>query len=361
MGDWSRLLNTTIPMYLREVEVNILKNRKLLALMQQKGRIRMNCSGTLVDWKVKFKRAPLTSFADGDIVSFARRDRYKTAQLPWRAYNLTDMISDMEILQNKNEEAIVKDYQEMVTNLVEDIDDEFGSELYIDGNAAGNSRKIHGLESFFATNGAASPGYMLPGDSYANLNTAPGSYGGQWNGVWPVGSGDAHYEFFSPVIIDYTCSNAAAWSSATKTWQNTCNEALRAGIMTSQKTKSKTGMLDLILLENELFRQFKNAQDSRQQLQIHRNEAVGLVALGFTDVVNWDGVDITTEYGMPSGIGYGFNTSQMELMSLQSQLFMSKGPYYDEDTQANKFAINYYGNARFNPKFFLKLGAFGTS
>ena len=50
--EWSRIVNTTIHEFIREVEPNILRNRKLLAMMKARGRITFNHAGDLMDWKV---------------------------------------------------------------------------------------------------------------------------------------------------------------------------------------------------------------------------------------------------------------------------------------------------------------------
>lgn len=358
MAEWSRIVNTTIHKYIREVEVNILRNRKVLAMLQSKGRISFNHGGDLMDWKVRYKRAPMQGFADSDTLTFSRKDRWKTAQLEWRGYASTDSMTKLERLKNKNTEAIVKVYSEIAANLMDDMDDQFGDELYIDGNASGNSKRIHGLESFFGNGGAAAAGYIAsPSDTYAGLSTALGNYGGNWstsggNVNWPSGTGDAHYDFWSPLIVDYTDT---AWAASTKTWPNTCLEALRYGILKGKKNKSKKGMLDMILLDDELYRQYLDKLSTSERLVVTRGDSKdGLYALGFTDVVNWDGVDISYEYGVPTGAGYGWSMQNMELCSLQGQLFVPEGPDFEIASQSYRFSIDFFGNARHNPKYFTK-------
>ncbi len=364
MAEWSRIVNTTIHQFVREVEVNILRNRKLLAMAKEKGRITFNHSGDLVDWKVRYKRAPMQGYADADTLTFSRRDRWKTAQLDWRGYAATDSMTKLERLKNKNTEAIVKIYSEIASNLMDDLDDQFGDEFYIDGNAAGNQKRIHGFESFLADSGIATNGNVnQPSSTYAGLSTALGNYGGSWslNGAninWPTGTGDAHYDFFSPLIVDYTDSTAGAWSAATKTWPNTCIEALRYGIVKGKKNKTKKGMLDLILLNDELYRQFLAQYEGDQRLVVERGDKKdGMYALGFTDVQNFDGVDITYEYGVPTALGYGIPFEQMEIMSLQGQMFAPEGPDFDIASQSYRFSIDFFGNQRCNPRYFLKLCA----
>jgi hypothetical protein len=355
--EWSRIVNTTIHEYVREEEVNILRNRKLLAMLKERGRITFNHAGDLQDWKARYKRAPMQGFADSDTLTFSRRDRWKTAQLEWRGYAATDAMTKLERLKNKSTEAIVKVYSEIATSLMDDIDDQFGDEMYVDGNLSGNEKRIHGIESFMGDSGAAPAGFIAsPSDSYAGLLTNLGNYGGTWSTVtgnvnWPSGTGDAHYDFWTPLIVDYT---NPSWSASTKTWPNTCREALRYGIVKGKKNRSRKGMLDMVILEIELYRQFLNALDPEERVMVERGDKNSLVALGFTDVVNLDGCDITSEYGVPTGWGYGWSFQNMELKSLQGQLFVPEGPDFDIASQAYRFSIDYFGNLKFNPRFFVK-------
>lgn len=362
MSDWPRLINTTTQDYLRDGgEVNILRNRKITALMLQNNRVVTNQSGTKVEWKVKYKRAGMVGFADGDTVTFARRDRYLTAELPWRGYMATDMMTEIERLKNRGVPAIIENYQKVIPDLLEDVEEAFADEFYVDGNASGNSKRLHGIESFFGT--AVTPdlnnGFADPSDTYAGLSTVKQNYGGNWTGTWPNGKGDAHYDCFSPIIVNYTDAQSGVYTSTTKTWPNTCLEALRKGIRGSRRSKSKKGMLDLILVEEEMYEQLKNALESKQQLQIVPGQSIGLTSFGYSDVIVYDGVEISSEWGMTSGVGYGFNTQQMELRSLQERVFMPDGPVWDSSSQSWRFQVTFYGNLRFNPKFFVKFGAYG--
>lgn len=359
MTEWSRIVNTTIHKFIREQEINILRNRKLLALMKSKGRITMNNSGDLLDWKVKYKRIPMVGYADMDTLTFTRKDRWKTAQLEWRGYAATDAMTKRERLINKNTEAIIKVYSEIATSLMEDMEDQFGDEMYVDGNATGNSKRIHGLESFLGGVGSgAAAGYVeFPSDTYAGLVTTLGNYGGNWSTVssnvnWPSGTGDAHYDFWSPLLVDYT---DGSWAASSDVWANTCREALRYGIIKGRRNKSKRGMLDLIMLENELFRLFEEKIESTEQLNTQRGQGVGLLSLGFTDTINFEGTEVTYEYGVPTGVGYGLCTDAMELCSLQSQLFGPEGPDFDPASQTYRFSIDFFGNLKVaSPRNFVK-------
>lgn len=355
--EWSRIVNTTIHEFIREVEPNILRNRKLLAMMKARGRITFNHAGDLMDWKVKYKRSPMIGYADTDTLTFSRRDRWKTAQLDWRGYAATDSMTKMEKLKNKSTEAIVKIYSEIATSLMDDLDDQFGDELYIDGNAAGNSKRIHGIESFMGTSGVSANGYVaLPSETYAGLSTILGNYGGSWstsggNTLWPTGTGDAHYDFWSPMIVSYT---NASWTATTKTWPNTCREALRYGLVKGRKNKSKKGNVDMVLLNDELYRQLEGQIETGERTVVSRGDKMSLLSLGFEDTINFEGAEITYEYGVPPAVGYGWAMEQLELACLQAQLFVPEGPDFDIASQSWRFSIDFFGNMRFNPRYFVK-------
>lgn len=360
MDTWTRIAETTIRQYIRQEEVNILRSRKLLALLQSRGRITFGHDGAMLDWKVRYKRAPMTGYADGDTLSFARQERHKTAALDWRGYSATDSVTKFERLQNRSMEAIVKVVSQVAEMLKDDVRDHFGEELYVDGNAAGNTKKIHGLESFFGNSGA-SPAtgavVALPSDTYAGLNTSLGNYGGAWstsggNSTWPIGTGDAHYDFWSPLIVDY---NNANWPATTDNWANNCVDAIRFALVhTRAKNKNARGQTDAVFLDNEMYRQFLNTNDAKQQIRITRGEKVGLVALGFTDTVNFDGTDVTSEYGIPVNVGYGVSLDNMELCSMQDQLFVPESDL-EISTKSNRFSIDFFGDLKCNPRPFFKL------
>ena len=364
MPEWSRIVNTTIRQYVKGETPNVLRNRKLTALLKQRGRIKYNCSGEQLDWKVRYKRAPLTGFADSDTLTFSRRNRWKTAVLPWRGYATTDSMTKKEKLMNKSVEAIVKIYDGIARMLMEDIEDQFGDEMYIDGNTAANVKRLHGIESCLggtqtltATTGAYRTANLAdktlgPSDTYAGLSTILANYGGTWTGVWPAGSGDAHYDFWSPTAVNYPSSAF----SATATWAANAVAAIRFMIAKTQKNNSKKGQLDLILLESDLFEGLKNILDDKERFVSTPGRQEGSLAkLGFTDMVNFDGVEITTEYGIPATTGYGFNVDQMELCSLQNQLFVPEGPDFDIASQSWRFSIDFYGNLKMNPRHMGKL------
>ncbi len=366
MPEWARVTATTIHKFVRGEEVNVLRNRKLTALMKRRGRIKYNESGDLLDWKVRYRRAPLFGFADSDTLTFSRRNRWLTAQLPWRGYATNDQMTKKETLMNKGVEAIVKVYQKLASTLLqEDIEENFADEFYIDGNAAANTKRMHGIESFFGEGTTVDADKITePSDTYAGLSTALANKGGTWSGDittppnanvatdWPAGTGDYHYDYWSPVMLNY---GSATWKG-TEVFNNNGHEVIRQGIIWGQRNKSKRGQLDMFLLEGTMYNDLLTILDSKERFYARQGRVEGSLAeLGFTDSVNVDGVDVTWEYGVPADVGYGFNVDQMQLCSLQGQLFVPGGPVFDEASQSYRFWIDFYGNLKCNPRGFEKL------
>ncbi len=356
---WSRIINSTTKNYIRDREVNVLRNRKLTALLKKRGRITYNWSGTAMDWKVQYKRVRPTPFADGDTLEFSRKDRNKTATLDWRGYSNTDSISKGEFLQNRGKEAIIKLFSGLSADLMDDIEDYFGEEFYVNGYAAGNAKRMMGLESCMPASQNVGNGAATPTGSYAGLSCVPGAYGGYWlpgtYPAWPNGSGDPQYDFWSPLVVDYG-DTMFPGGSTNGTWSYNCVEAISFAIIKTKKSKSKKGQLDLFMVDDNMYGKYLQKQRTLQRIQGERGANQSeLVSMGFTDVLNQDGTDVTWEYGITPNTGYGFNVDMMELRSQQAQVFVPEGPDFDLASKMFKFSVDFFGNLVINPKFFSKL------
>jgi hypothetical protein len=353
--DWARTVHTTTKMYMKEEENNILRNRKLTAILRDKGRFKFNKGGDKFNWKVRYKRATMQGYADMESLTFPRVNRWKSAELDWRGYSMQDSMSKMERLKNKGSEAIIEVFGQMAQNLRDDFEEHFATEFYVDGDLSSNIKRIHGLESFMGA-GAVGTYVAAPSDNFANLSTVLGQYGGGWSGTWPNGSGDDHYDFWSPILVDYQNS---AWEAGVKTWSNTCMEAMRFGIIQTQRNKSKRGELDTILMDRDMYNKFLNRLDDKERIQTARNRDNSLlIKLGFGSVTNFDGCDVTWEYGIPQNVGYGLNCDMMEVFSMQKTLIVVDGPVYDIVTKTWRFSLDFFGNCKWNPRHFMKLAAY---
>jgi hypothetical protein len=350
------VLTSTLDNFIEGEMENIMRSRPFLAMIKAQGAIKFNEGGDDLNWLVRYKRTTMVPIGDNGTATFQQVVKRKIAKLPVRAYVCPQGINKMTKVKNKGKAARIKLLATMAEELTDDIGDQFAEELYVDGNAAGNTLKWHGLESAMGITGTGSTaGFVsVNDDNYAGLDTDLGAYGGTWTATsWPRGNGSSQYDFWSPLIIDYT---DGSWTASTKTWPNTCVEAIRFGIVHSRRNATK---LDFFMLSNELYRQLLENIDDKEQINVMRGGDNALVKLGFGDTVSIDGVPVTSEYGVPDGVGYGISIAKgknLRLHSWQKQLFQMEKDY-DIESFTDRFAVDCYGNMRFNPRNQVKFNA----
>lgn len=352
MADFARVIATTLTKYLKEREPVILRNRKLTAMLKKKGRMTFNHSGRTTEWRVGNARASMQTYGDMDPVQYDRINRYAIASIGWAAYSIAEAYSKQESLMNKGPEAIVPLVSDIVKQLTEDLEEQFADELYVDSRLPGNSSRISGIETLFG--GSYSSGKIFTNSGiYAGLSTVLGNDGGTHSGeAWPFGQSDVTYDYWTPPIWNY---HATDWKASGQTWSATCMEVLRASITANRLRSSLQGQVDLIMLTPSMFDDVKEALSDKERIQVERDRASSLmVELGFADSIKFEGVEVTSEYGIPASTsnndarqGYLFNTNKMELMSMQDRLFVQDGPNYDQDRKATKFSIDFFGQMKF--------------
>lgn len=344
MAEWKRPEVTTIAKYIKGEEVNILKNQKITALFHQHGRVTTGHSGKRMNWKVKKKRHVMNPYADTDILNMPRVNRHEEAELDIRGYTVSESVTKKEKAMNRGKEAIVRFVTDLTKSMLDDIKFHFNGEFYKDGNAAGNLSRIHGFMSWLGETGSAQ--YTLPSDTYAGLTTGLGDYGGAVvSGTWPSGVFDQEYYFWSPLLVNYT---HADWSGS-GTWATEALEVLTAGIIHSKNLKGLQGQLDLILMTADMYREFIDATRTKERIQVERRDPSGLISLGFTDVTNWDGVDVSFEADVPDTQAFGLNFKEMELCSWNDQLFVPDDDF-EITTLSDQYVIYFFGNLKGNPR-----------
>lgn len=368
MAHWSEVLNTTIRKYLRTVEDNTGRKRPAYAMLNKSGRFSYNNGGQQVDWKVRFRRNTMQVNDGEQNVEFGRVRRHDTATLEWQGYIMAERVTKKDMLVNKGQEAIVKFASSIVDYLRDDMEEAFSEEMFIDGNATANAGRWSGLESFFGVNGtinvasgaqrsanALDPcGY--PSDTYAGISTQLGANGGSWNtqsdinSTWPFGRGTPDFDYWSPVIVNYTSS---AFGGTSATWALQGLSAIRFGIDAINARNSGKYEVDLVLLDNGLYRQLKELLDDKERINIENSD---MRKLGFKDVIQIDGVDVTRSYGVPASTGYLLATKSMEVMSMQDQLFVpDKDPDWSAAARSFNYAVDLLGQFKMNPRCMGKL------
>lgn len=362
--DWARSIATTIVNHLREEEIASLRRYKVFAALEGSGNIKMNVSGRGFDWEIQYRNQQPSGNSGETPRSFSRQNLWKKLELDFRGYQVTDAIYKKEMLENRGTQALVNVAGKMATRLLTSMEQHLSKEIYTDGYASGNELRYMGIESFMGatqtlgvsdgiarTANAADP-FGAPADTYAGLSTVLGAYGGsQLSGVWPNGTSDAEYDFFSPVIVNYTSSYFG-----NTTWALNCVKAVREGVHQTKRNDTKEDGVDMVILDRKLYIDYMNTLDSKERVIVTR--ANGLRSYGFTDVFEQDGVEIANEYSVPANAGYGFSIGNMEMLCMEGQLLNSEGPFYDETTQQYRYVVSTLGNLKFkSPRNFFKLVA----
>lgn len=368
--DWARSIGTTIINYLREEELATFRKFKVFAALENSGNVVMNQGGRGIDWQVRYRNQPVTGNNGETPRVFSRQNLWVDAQLPYRGYQVTDSIYKKEMLENRGQQALINVAGKMASRLQESMEQHLAKEIYIDGNATGNELRFHGLESFLActqtidstqadgvvvgrtANAADMFGY--PSDNYAGISTQLGAIAGsQTSGRWPNGVCDPEFDFYSPVIVNYTSS---AFGQASNTWKDNCKVAMREAIHQTKRNDTKESEIDMVLLDRKLYIEFLNKQEQNERIIVSRQN--GLKSFGFNDVVEIDGVEVSTEYAVPAGCGYGFSIQNMELRCMEGSLMGAEGPFYNEDLQSYRYVVSVLANLRFrSPRNFFKLAA----
>lgn len=365
--DWQRSVTTTLAKHFKDEEKATLRNYQILALLESNGRVSYNHGGRGFDWPVKYKNHRIEGNDGTTTRSFAAVAQHKIAHLDYRGYQVTDSISTKEKLENRGPEAIIDVVARMGESLMESMKQGLAAAPFIDGNATGNEKEWHGLESMFGNNGTINistgaqraanaldkVGY--PNDTYASLSTVLGNYGGEneANVVWPLGIADPQFDFWSPLMVNYTSS---AFNGTADTWAAQGDEAMRYAIIHGQRNATMDGQITNVILDRNLYNDFLNLIDAKEQIQIRRGEPVGLVALGFKNVVEFDGVQVSWDVAVPTNVGYGLNYRNIELLSMHGQLFVPEGPFYDEYTQTHNTVLSTLSNLKMkSPRNFFKL------
>jgi len=370
--DWARVIQTTIQNYLRETEQTTFRRFKVFAMLEGSGNVVMNSSGLNLNWQVRMRNQPVSGNNGETPRVFARQNLFQTATLPYRGYQVTDSIFRREMLENRGQAALINVAGGMATRLEESMSEHLAKEIYIDGNRAGNELRFHGLESIFAIDGTvnvvdgtkraanADDPFGWPADNYAGLSTGLGAVAGsQLQGSWPNGVADPEYDYWSPIVVNYTSKYFKGKNSAgadSFTWDDQCVQAVREGIQQAKRNDTKESQIDMVVLDRKLYIAYMNKLDAKERALISSN--TGLKQYGFKDSFIQDGCDITTEYSVPLNCGYGLSIANMELYCMEGNLLTSEGPFYNEDTQAYRYVVSVLGNIKLkSPRNFFKLQA----
>jgi hypothetical protein len=360
----ARISTSAINAYTNKKVQAIYGKSVLMGAIKARGRQTNNHAGkSACNWFPEFRTLEITPGAGNPVsISFPQTNIRREVTLPWRNYNLGQSITKYEQLVTEGRDrksVLFRIVDDTIDKMTRDFMNSFRLKLYKDGNAAGSTQDIHGLESIFsATSCVTSSIAGNPTGTYAGQSMALGVTG-DWTADssdgWPTGTGDAEYGWWSPLEVDY---GNTALGGTTNSWANQWQEAINYGISYLSLLRDSTP--DLLLLNGKLLYQAKNSLKSTQRFEITQNS--DLTKLGHK-TLQFEGLEIATEYGVPDAVGYLITFDQLEMRSLQGQLF---GKMDDDDisTATKMLAMDFYGQLIFwSPAYFgklLRITALGT-
>lgn len=355
---WARSLQTTMPKLLREVEDAAKRNFQIMAALESAGRITTGHGGEGIQWPVRYKYHKAEGATGENARNFTPTNLWKQGALDWRGYEVTDSIKRREMEKNKGEAAIIKVIDGFAERLRESLLQELGPQFYVDGQDAENERFWHGFKTLAQTNGetfnvsgagarAANQAdkVFVPNGTYADLNMAPGTYGGAQSTTapWPEATADSQYDFWSPVQV---VRDSTAFGDGSNPGAD-LEKALRYGITHAQRNSSMDGQITNVWMDRNLFIDLKDHNDGRQTIEVKMAPG-SLVELGFRNVFMFDGVELSYETAVPVGYAFGVNLACMELMALTDMLFEDEGgPVYDINTQSLNAVVSTLSNIKY--------------
>ena len=364
--DWARAIGTTITNYLRTEEIAVLRKFRVFASLEGSGNVLTNQSGRGFTWEVRFRNQPVSGNNGETPRVFSRQNLWRTANLDYRGYQVTDAIYRREMLENRGQQALINVAGKMASRLQESMEQHLSREVYVDGDAVGNELRFNGLDSMLGWSGTinnttgareatarAADMFCWPKDTYASLSTELGAEAGSQleAGSWPNVACDPEYDYYSPVIVNYTCP---AFGGRNPTWKEQCVAATREGIHQTKRNDSKESAIDLVMVDRRMYIDFLNKLDEKERTIVTKTN--GLKSYGFSDVFELDGVEVSTEYAVPTGCGYGLSVANMYLHCMEGQLITAEGPYYSESNQSYRYIASVLANLRFvSPRNFFKL------
>lgn len=342
-----RVERDTLNDFIKGQTENLYLRNKLLAVLRQYGRVVFDydAGGTGLNWLVKMDRGTRANRPDGANATFQRPDRRKTATLGWGKVESFEDITKGEELQNKGPQARVNLLQDILKSMRAEVEEDFCHDLMQDGATSTYEDPLYGLQSILGQTDGVAADYVVPGstDTYAGLKMNPGGYGGAvLSGTWPFGQFDHKRIFWTPLQADY---KRTAFGGGTS-WAENGPKVLRRLIDGQTHIRGMEGRPDVFLVTAGMYTELKDTQDDKQRITVGKQK--GLVSLGFSDVMEFDGVEVTSEPCIPDGMLMGLALSHVEIISLQKQLFQTDQAYVFE-SKTKQFSIDFWGQFKFNP------------
>ena len=376
--EWIGLVHQASPIWSKKIVDLTVRKQITLALMTKAGNIKLGVDTSYEEnYPIDWKDAPVSTLGFGGGATYEPRDYTKTATIEWRGYIATDMMHIKEqSLLGGSTARFVDRYARIVPKKLKGMRKKFGQEFYIDGNASGNQDRFCGIESFCGADVTATTGtdvddlMALPSDTYNGISTELGA-NGDWSDDlgagnfpndavakdWPEGSGDTEYDYWSPKLVNWSSN---AWpSGSSNTWSDTGAFALRRTAQWLRQTAGVESDTLLAMMNGALMTQFKDAQEAKLRTLAQHPQGRDLGFPG--EVLEYDGMMLKSEYGVPVNTCYVLNMDEVELDILDKEFVTNRGPLLDPHSLAYLWFGFTFGNFKFIPKFCAKLYNYASS
>ncbi len=336
--------------YIEQEIAPIYRKSVILGLLKSRGLITFNHGGRGTDWLPEIKSRDITASDISTDITFTANDVFEEPTLGWTRYHMGEKVSKYEKLVSQEDKyARYKVYETAIKQMAKSFTKKFGPKFYSDGNA-GTALDLMGLESCLSTSAAdVDEPIGLPNDTYAGLDCTLGGLGGSWTGNFPDGSGDEMYHAWSPLIVNYISSllggTAATWAAQ---WQHAL------GYLFTYMGTMQNVTPDVLLLNAALLNAAKTSLLGNQRFEITQNSEI--TKLGHK-TLNYEGVEIVSEYGIPANSGYALVWDELELRSMQKQLVGTETDF-EIASSTDRIAMDFYGQLIINsPAFVGKLAS----
>ncbi len=370
-SQWGLVVNQAAAKVSKQLTDLTIRHQIGLRLIERAGNLHLGVDGSFEEkYPVDWKDAPVTSLGFGGQATYSPRDYTKQATIDWRGYLTTDMmhIKEQEMLGGSSARYVDR-YKRIVPKQLKGMRKKIGLELYVDGGAAGNQDRFCGTETMMGADTTATTGtdvddlIAMPTDTYNDLETdlatagtwsddlGSGNFPNDALGTdWPEGTGDPEYDYWTPKLVNWS---STSWpSGASNDWMDTGAYVLRRVAQWLLQTAGIEGDTLLALLNGQMMTDFKNAQEAKMRTLAQHPEARDL---GFPNVLEYDGMMLKSEFGIPVNTGYVLNMDEVTLEILGKKFITTRGPMMDPDSLSFKWFAYTFGNYKFVPKFCAKL------
>ena len=371
MGEhWSGIVSAAAPEFVKGSLDKTLRKRLWMALLNERGLINTGVDGSYErQYNVDWREPPVTALGYGGQAVYEARDYLKRATLDWKGYQTTDTMHLKEYTElKKSAHNLVNRYNRIIPKQVKKIHNHFGEEMYIDGSATGNEERFEGLNTLCASGGTVVAADLIaePDDTYHELETDL-NQSGNWTSDlgtkpnaalgydWPEGKGDSEFDYNSPMLVR---TNSTSWGTGTADWATQAIPIVRRTAQWMRQSAGLEGDMLLLMIAGSMMTEFKALFDGRLNIFVPHKEVQDL---GFGDVLNFEGVQMQSEWGVPVNTGFMVAIDNMKLDFITDEMVVTRGPTFDDHTLSYNFGCHTFGNFTFSAKHVAKLFPFPTT